>query len=150
MTLFSDDARGAKMAAVAALILALGGWYAHIAMNVETGYRWAMEAPAERDGAPLVFPLWEVTRVDDADHYAISKIVKDVPVEGDATGLKVGDTISVIAAFRARDAMAVEERRELHPLRKYKEALGVAGFALALLAAPFTFRFRDGRIVERG
>lgn len=150
MSLFSDAARRWKVSAAVALLLALGGYYAWVASNLESGYRWCLEAPAERDGSTVVFPLWEVTRVDGPTRYAISKIVKDIPVEGDATPLRVGDTVSLIGHFRAADLVVVEEEREIHFLRKYKEALGIAGLLAALVAAPFTFRIREGRVVERG
>lgn len=150
MTLFSDAARAAKMAAAAGILLALGGYYAYVASNLESGYRWCLEAPQERDGSVTVFPLWEVTRIDSPTRYAISKIVKDIPVEGDTTPLKVGDTVSLVGHFRAADLVVVEEVREIHVLRKYKEALGIAGLVAAVVAAPFAFRVRGGRVVERG
>lgn len=150
MTLFSDAARAAKMAAAVAILLALGGYYAYVASNLESGYRWCLEAPQERDGSTTVFPLWEVTRIDSPTRYAISKIVKDIPVEGDTTPLKVGDTVSLVGHFRAADLVVVEEVREIHVLRKYKEALGIAGLVAALVSAPFAFRVRGGRVVERG
>jgi hypothetical protein len=147
--LFTDRRRRLKILIGIMLLGALGARYAWVAQNLEIGYRWCLEAPAERDGSTLVFALWQVTRIDDAQHYAISKVVKDIPVEGDAAGLKLGDTVSVVGSFRARDAMVVEGEREIHVLRKYKEALGVTGFVLAALGAPFLFRWRGGRLEAR-
>lgn len=150
MSWFSDRRRGWKMAAAAAVLAGLGGYYAWVAMNLEAGYRWCLEAPAERDGSVVVFPLWTVTRIDGPDRYAISKIVKDVPIEGDTAPLKVGATVSLIGNFRASDLSVVEQTREIHVLRVYKEALGIAGLGLSVLAAPFFFRVRGGRVVSRG
>lgn len=149
MTLFGDDARGWKVAAGVAALLAMGAYYAHIAINLEAGWRWCMEDPAARDGSRLVFPLWEVTAIDGPDQYRISKIVDGIPVHGDATALKVGDTVSLEGSFDGQ-ALRVEEKvREIHHLRPWKEALGVAGFVVMAAAAPFFFRWRDGRIRER-
>ena len=147
---FSDHLRGAKLLASLAILLALGGYYARVAMTLESGYRWCMEDPVGRDGSNVVFPLWTVTRVVDDGHYEISKIVQGVPVVGDATPLHVGDTVSVAGTFSAEDHSVHEEAREIHTLRKYKEGLGVIGLGAAVLAAPMAFRIRDRRIVPRG
>lgn len=148
--IFAD--RGAPVSVGIALLLtvALGAWYARGALAAEHGWRWAMEDPAARDGAPMVFPLWEVTRVVGPDRYEISKIVKDVPVVGDARALRPGDTISVSGRFDASVPAVREEERELHPLRDYKEALGVVGLLFVFAWMPFAFRVAGGRVVERG
>jgi hypothetical protein len=145
----SDRLRGLKIALALAALLAMGAYYAWWAVAVVTGYRWCTEDPAARDGTELVFPLWTVTAVDGPDRYEISKVVKDIPVAGDATVLKVGDTVSVVGRFRGEDLVVVEEIREIHTLRRYKEILGVVGFAAVALAAPFAFRVEGGRLVER-
>lgn len=147
--LFDDRLRGAKAALAVAMILALGAYYAYIAANMESGWRWCLEDPAGRDGAALAFPLWTVTRVDGPDRYEISKIISGVPVQGDATPLAVGDTVSVAGHFDAAHTVVVEEAREVHVLRRWKEALSVLGFVLVALAAPFSFRVRAGRVEER-
>lgn len=147
--LFSDRGRGLKILLGIVVLVGLGARYAWVAMHLETGYRWCLESPQERDGSPVVFPLWEVTGIDDPGHYRISKIIRDVPVEGDATPLKLGDTVSVAGSFRAADAMVVEREREIHVLRVYKEALGIVGFVVALAAGPLLFRWREGRLRAR-
>jgi hypothetical protein len=146
---FSDRHRAPKLVLALLLLLGLGAWYAHIAMNLEAGYRWCLEDPAGRDGERLVFPLWVVTRVDGPDTYAISKIVPNIPVKGDATVLKVGDTVSILGTFDATDLTVREEVREVHTLRKWKERLGVLGFLVVAAAAPFCFRIRAGRLEEK-
>ena len=148
MTLFGDDARNAKIGVATALMLAVGAYYAWIATTQVTGYR---ESVAQHlDGQVLVFPLWDVTAIDGPDRYRISKVIRDVPMVGDATVLHVGDTISVMGAFRDADAAVVETAREIHILRRWKERLGVLGFLLAAAAAPVAFRIRNRRIEERG
>jgi hypothetical protein len=146
--MFSDARRRLKIAAALVLILGLGSYYAWIAANLQSGWNWCMDDPAGRDGSTLVFPLWTVTAVGD-DRYEISKIVAGVPVIGDPGPLKVGDTVSVVARFDGGREVAVEELRELHTLRRWKEALSVLGFVVMAGAAPVAFRVRDGRIVER-
>ncbi|MDP2316448.1 MAG: hypothetical protein Q8P41_26360 [Pseudomonadota bacterium] len=148
--LFHDRGAAVRIGVALALTAALGGYYAWWALQAESGWRWAMEAPAERDGAPMVFPLWTVTGVKGPDRYEISKVVKGVPVVGPATDLAVGDTVSVLGHFDASVPAVRVEERELHVLRKYKEALGILGFVLVVVAAPFAFRIRGGRLVERG
>jgi hypothetical protein len=147
--MFSDRFRLWKMAAALAVVLGLGAYYAYVAANLEAGWRWCLEDPVGRDGATLVFPLWTVTRIDGPDRYAISKIIKDIPVRGDTGPLKVGTTVSIVGTFDAADTVVVEEVREIHTLRPYKEALGVLGVVLVVIAAPFFFRVRGGRVVER-
>jgi hypothetical protein len=46
--------------------------------------------------------------------------------------------------------VAVEERREIHTLRVWKERLGMAGVAAWALAMPFCFVWVNRRLVERG
>lgn len=148
--LFSD--RGAAVRIVAALVLtaALGGYYAWWALQAESGWRWAMQAPAERNGAAMVFPLWTVTAVLGPDHYEISKVVQGVPVIGPAQDLTVGDTVSVLGHFDASVPAVRADVREHHVLRKYKEALGIFGFLMVVVAAPFAFRIEGRRLVQRG
>lgn len=149
-SLFSD--RGAVLRIVAALVLTmvLGGYYAWWALRAESGWRWAMQAPAERDGATMVFPLWTVTAVVSPDRYEISKVVQGVPIIGPAQDLAVGDTVSVLGRFDASVPAVRVDEREHHVLRKYKEVLGIVGFVMVLLAAPFAFRIQGRRLVERG
>lgn len=147
--IFADRGRGLKIAAGLLVCAALGAWYARWALAAEHGWRWATEDPAGRDGSPMVFPLWEVTAIDGPDRYRISKVVKDVPVHGEARDLAVGDTVSVLGTFNAEGPVIEVEVREHHVLRKYKEILGVIGFVWVVVAAPFAFRIRGGRLVER-
>lgn len=149
MTWFGDDWRGVKLLAGLLVLVAMGAYYTHIAVNLQAGWRWCMADPVARDGSRLVFPLWEVTRIDGPDRYSISKIVKDIPVAGDARELEVGDTVSVDGTFDGKERLVRERFREVHHLRPHKEALGVLGFVLSALAAPFFFRWAGGRIRER-
>jgi hypothetical protein len=148
--IFADRGAARRVAVALVLVVALGGYYAWWALHLTSGYRWAMEDPISRDGAELVFPLWTVTAVSDPDHYAISKVVTGVPVVGDAHDLKVGDTVSVIGTFSGDDHAVHVTMRELHVLRRWKEALGYVGFAWVVIAAPFAFRVQGRRLVERG
>ncbi len=150
MSPFSDHGAGARLSLALAACVALGAYYAWWALQMSSGYRWALEDPVGRDGAEIVFPLWTVTRVDGPDDYAISKVVKDIPCAGEARDLVVGDTVSVIGSFAAADKKVHVHVRELHVLRRYKEALGVIGFVCVVLAAPFAFRIERRRLVERG
>lgn len=148
--LYSDRVARARVVSGMLLLAALGGYYAYWAARAESGWRWAMEDRYARDGAVMVFPLWTVTRVVDAEHYEISKVIPDVPIRGDARDLEVGDTVSIEGRFDASVPVVDVELRELHTLRPYKEALGVFGFLAVAAWIPFAFR-RAGRwIVERG
>lgn len=148
MTIFGDDGRGPKLLAITAFLAAVGGYYAWIATTQVTGYR---ESVAQHlDGQELVFPIWDVTAIDDSNHYRISKVIRDVPIAGDTSLLHVGDTVSVMGAFRDADAYVVESAREIHTLRRWKERLSVLGFVVVLIGAPFAFRVRNGRLEARG
>lgn len=135
---------------MAAVLAGTGAYYAYLAIEVVVGYRDCVEAGAAEDGRMLAFPLWIVTRIDGPNHFAVSKVQRDVPVEGPTEGLFLGETVSVMGHYRASDARVVQEVREEHLLRKYKEALGIFGVVAAMIAMPFAFRIRDGRVVERG
>jgi hypothetical protein len=145
-----SDATRLRNGALALLLLcALGGWYAKLAMGLEIGWRQYTSDPDRYDGHQLTFPLWEVTGVPDAHHYLISKVVKDVPVEGDSSALHVGDTVSVIGDFSKAKWAVVERRIEVHTLRRWKEWLGIAGILVWGAAMPVLFRWRAGRLEER-
>lgn len=149
MTLFADTGRGVRLVIAAGLLAVVSAMYVDVAMSAEQGWRWCMEDARGRDGSTLVFPLWTVTGIDGPDRYRISKVVKDIPVIGSSEGLHEGATVSLVARFDGTAHVAVEELREAHPLRTWKEALGVIGFLAAGCAAPFLFRLRGGRLEER-
>lgn len=145
----SDDSRVLKFVAGFLLLATLGGYYAWLCLGLEIGWRQCQADPDRWDGQTLIFPLWVVTGVDDATHYRISKVVKDVPVEGATEGLHEGDTVSVIGTY-SREKVVVEQTViEVHHLRKWKEGIGVAGMLAAIVGLPLCFRRRDGRIEER-
>ena len=149
MSWLVDRARTRTIAVATVLLLAVMASYTRYAMEAQAGWRWCMEDPRARDGSALVFPLWTVTGVDGPARYRISKNVKDIPVDGDARGLRVGDTVSVVARFDATRTVAVETSREVHVLRRWKERLGVLGFVLVMLAAPYAFRVVDTPVGRR-
>lgn len=140
--------RAGIAAACGAALLGLGADYAHVAMTAEQGWRWCLESPAERQGARVLFPLWTVTKVVDAGHYEVSKVIPDVPVAGDSTLVHVGDTVSVDGVFDWNGGQPVARvtTLQLHPLRPWKEALGVLGFLVlgALLPGCFVTRTEAG------
>jgi hypothetical protein len=144
------DGRRALFATLAVVgLAALGGWYAHLAMSLEIGWREYTSDPVRYDGHKLSFPLWTVTRVVGPNRYEISKVVQDIPIEGDTRGLSEGATVSVVARFDAARTVAVEEAREVHVLRAWKEGLGVAGVLAWVVLMPWAFRWVDRRLVER-
>jgi hypothetical protein len=147
----SDRARAKTLLAAGLSLAVVSGVYADWSMDQQQGWRWCLEDPRARDGSALVFPLWKVTAIDGPDQYRISKVVTGIPVRGDASVLVVGDTVSVVARFDAASSTAVEQSRELHPLRRWKEGLGVVGFLLVAALAPLAFRVvrtPAGRFVE--
>lgn len=148
MSWLGDDRRWLKLGLALAVVAALGGYYAWIALHV-VGYRECVEAGAAREGQRLVFPVWDVTAIDGPQRFRISKVIRDVPIRGDATGLRVGDTISLAGTYDAASREVIETDRERHPLRRWKERLGVIGVVLAVLAAPFAFRIRRRKVEER-
>lgn len=148
--LWSDTGRLRRLAVAGTLMLGLGLYNVHVAMEVVFGYRDCLEDPERWDGSRVIFPLWTVTGIDGPERYRVSKVVHDVPVAGTSAGLQVGDTISIKGHFRASDLAVVEETRALHPLRRWKERLGYAGLVVVLVAAPGFFTWRGGRLRVRG
>lgn len=147
--MWSDHSRGLKIGLALFTAAGLGFYYAYVAATMDSGWRWCLEDPVARDGAVLVFPLWTVTAVDGPDRYEISKIISGIPVVGDTTDLDVGDTVSIAGHFDATAVTVVEDVREVHTLRRWKEGLSVLGFVFVALAAPMVFTIRGGRIRER-
>lgn len=149
MDLWSDGVRLRNAALALTLLVALGGWYARLALSLEIGWRQYTTDPDRYDGHPLTFPLWVVTEITDAEHYRISKVVKDVPVEGPSESLHVGDTVSVRGTFSKSKWVVVQDVIEIHTLRKWKEALGGAGLLAWLIAMPFLFTWGRSHLRER-
>lgn len=137
-------------AACVAAIVAVGLWYSHTVLSRDTGWRQYLADPPAHDGALAVFPTHTVTAIEGPSRYTIGGVIRDIPVEGDATALQVGDRISVRGSFRAADQVVVEERHLVHRLWAWKERLGILGLVLSVLAAPLAFTLRDGWVVERG
>jgi hypothetical protein len=148
--MFSDRARAWKIAVALLMLMGLGAHYTRFALNFPEGYRAAVRSPETNDGANMLFPLWEVTHIRDASVYEISKTVSGVPVYGDASGLRIGDTVTVKGYFRASDGAVVERERIGHPHRKAKALLSLVGLLVVVGTAGRFFDFQNGRLVTRG
>ena len=150
MKLWSDGVRRRNAAVATLLLSALGAYYAYLTLGLDIGWRQCVANPVARNGDTLVFPLWEVTGIQDENHFLISKVVKDVPIEGPSAALAEGNTVSLIGHFN-KDKMVVEQEIiEIHRLRPWKEALGAFGFVACVVLAPLCFRWRNARLIERG
>lgn len=147
---WSDSGRGVRALLALSVLVALGAYYAYLTLGLDVGWRQCVANPEGRNGDTLVFPLWVVTSVDDPTHFKISKVVRDVPIEGPSEALSVGATVSLIGTFD-KDKMVVEQTLiEIHHLRKYKEGIGVIGLLSAFALVPLCFRWRNGRVTEAG
>lgn len=129
--------------------LGLGMTYTHRAMTLPDGVRACLAEPQAHDGVELVFPVWFVAGIDGPRRYRVSRVVKDVVVEGDSAGLEQGQVITLVGRFRGADSVVLEERREIHHLRPYKHGLSLLGLVLALLAAPAAWTWRAGYLRSR-
>ena len=109
-----------------------------------------MSGVQQHDGLLLHFPLWEVSQVDGADRFSVSRTIRDVPIEGASSGLEPGDTVSVVGTFRAADQVVVATEVHRHALRPIKELLSTLGLLLALFFLPRFFGWESGRVVRRG
>ena len=115
--MFSDRARTWKLLATLGLMVLLGLRYSAVTTQQSIGYAAAIRSPELKDGAPLLFPLWQVTHIRDANLYEISKAVNGVPVHGSSDGLTVGDTVTIKGRFRGEDRGVIASERIDHPLR---------------------------------
>lgn len=148
--MFSDTLRWLKALLPAILLAMLCARYAHLASTLPIGWRACVADPIGRDGAELRFPLYTVSRIEGPMRYTISKVIRDIPIEGSTEGLSAGETVSVRATFRAEDQTAVEDSRASHPLRWAKQLLGVLGLLWFGALVHRSFGWKDGRVIERG
>ncbi len=132
------------------VIAGLGAAYTSMAMALPDGVRACLADPAAHDGAELVFPVYFVDGVDGPQRYRISRVVKDIVVEGDSAGLERGQSITVVGRFRAADSVVVETRHEVHHLRPWKKRLSLLALVLAGVLAPRVFSLRGGYLRLRG
>ncbi len=84
-------------------MVGLGVRYSDVTTAQSIGYSAAIRSPDLKEGAPLLFPLWQVTHIRDANLYEISKAINGVPVHGSSDGLSVGDSVTIKGRFRAED-----------------------------------------------
>ena len=136
--------RGPVLLLCVLLLVLLCARYGRMASQLPDGVQACLADPARHDGTPLVFPVWFVAGVDGPARYRVSRVVKDVVVEGDTRGLERGQTFTLVGRFRAQDAVVVEERREIHRLRPWKTGISLLGLLLAGIGAPLCFRWRGG------
>lgn len=132
-----------------AALAGLGAHYAGAAEGKLNAYLQARNNPAAHDGMPVSFVIYEVTAVAE-EHYEVSRVARDLVIQGDPAGLEVGDVVSVQGTFRAEDGGVVETRRVPHPHRWAKQALSLIGLLLGLALLPKGFAWRDGALVDRG
>ena len=135
--------------AVAGLIL-LGVHYTQFATDRPEGFRAATAEPEAHDGARLLFPLWEVTRIHGANHYEISKSLRGVPIRGVSDGLRVGDSVTVRGHFRARDRSVVAAERIDHPYRRAKAVLSIGALVWCAVMGRRWFGIEGSAVVIRG
>lgn len=147
--LFSDHRAGLKIGATVSLILALGLYYAWDMKRIPTLYTNVVTDAEAHDGRRMRFPIWDVVAIEGPQRLRMSKNIRDIPVEVSTEGLKVGDTVSVVGHFRAADQVIVADIFEVHHHRRLKEALGILGFLLSMLAFPLGFVWRGRRLHER-
>ena len=148
--MFSDRARTWKLVGTIGLMVALGVRYSSITTAQSIGYSAAIRSPDTQDGTALLFPLWEVTHIRDANVYEISKAINGVPVHGSSDGLEVGDTVTIKGHFRAKDRGIVVAQRIDHPLRPLKGGLSLIALLICVVLAPRFFSWSEGRVVIRG
>lgn len=148
--LFSDRWRGPKLALGCGLLLALCAWHGHVAASLPFGWHKVASDPQQHDGAELVMPLYRVTAVEGPGRFRLGKVALDVPIADGPEGLAIGDTVSVRGRFSAQDGRVHASEWEVHHWRKAKFVLGLLGVVVALFGLPLAFRWRQGRVVERG
>ena len=148
--MFSDRHRIWKMVLAVAGLILLGVHYTQFATDRPEGFRAAAAEPEAHDGARLLFPLWEVTRIHSAKHYEISKSLRGVPIRGVSDGLRVGDSVTVRGHFRAQDRSVVADERIDHPYRRAKAVLSIGALVWCAVVGRRWFGIEGSAVVIRG
>ena len=148
--MFSDRARTWKLLVTLGLMVVLGLRYSAVTTEQSIGYTAAIRSPDVKDGAPLLFPLWQVTHIRDANLYEISKSINGVSAHGSSDGLEVGDTVTIKGHFRAEDRGVIVTERIDHPLRPLKGGLSALALLFFAVMTPRFFSWSKGRVVIRG
>lgn len=147
---FADRGSAWRLFIGVLIVLGLGGYNAHSTARLALDYRDCVASPTAHDGATVILPLWSVSTILGPQRYLLSDGVRDVPIDGPTLALHPGDILSVRGHCRGLDPVIVEVARQSHPLRRWKERLGLLGLVLAGVAAPLVFRIEAGRLVARG
>lgn len=127
------------------------GWRTTVfAETRDAGVRAALRDPQRHDGAQVLLMMWTVAEVPAPDRWVAERFTEQVTVMAPSEGLEPGQTVTAAGTFYASPELRVEARwQEVHRWRRAKEALGLLGFVLALVALPLGFRVRGSRLVER-
>ncbi len=116
------------------------------------GWAACVADPVAHAGIPVVLPLHDLTTREGAT-LGLSQSWRDIPVVVDGplpAELAVGDVVSVHGVCAGPPARVAATELRTHPLRPWKEGLGVVGLALWLLSLPWALRRGDGGLVLRG
>jgi len=148
--MFTDHGRYLKTLVSILLLVGLGWFHADFSMQRPQGYRAFVKEPVHHDGATVLLPIWEVTHIRGPSMYSVSKTVLDVSIEGSSDGLSVGDTVTIVGHFRARDNAVIVQERVDHPWRQAKGLLSIIALLLGCWLLPRFFGLSDGRVVLRG
>jgi len=139
---------------VIALVL-LGQGTTRFMLTRPAGLRAALRDPQASDGADLMLLLWHVQTPPQAGIVELSHQGRTVVVHTDALSggrpdLDVGQVVTVQGTFRADDLSVQARELVVHRYRRVKQALGVVGMIVGLMALPLGFRVAPGGVVERG
>lgn len=124
-------------------LAALGALAMHWVGGREVGWAACSGAPEEHAGTAVVLPLHDVSRLDHrTGELWVSQSWRDVPVVATALpdDLETGDVVSVVGVCAAQPARVLADRVTPHPLRPWKEGLGVLGLGLWILSLPWSLR----------
>lgn len=140
--------RWAHWVAAAALVAVVALWTYEASTN-EAGSFDPDDPPELWEGRDIVLALYRVTEVAGRDRYSVSKGFVPFAVEGDASGLAAGDTVSLGGRWDADRRVFEVSWREDHPWRRAKFAVGAVGLVAIGLGLPFLFRRRGWRLEAR-
>lgn len=128
------------------ILIGMGAQYADFAAHQRQGFQWCLENAEACDGREILLPVWDVVAVEESA-YVVFKVTGPIPIQGDPSGIEVGDTVSIRGVFSKDVAAIVETHRTMHPYRPLKKALSGLGLVLFILGVPVFLRFRNNRLV---
>lgn len=149
----SRPAAVAASCVLVGLLLALGWHAVHVLGGRDQGWSACVRDPVANAGMAVVLPLHDVGVSENSPSMvSLSQSWRNIPVlpPPDVSRPAPGTVVSIVGTCAGPPAHVVATMMKPHPLRPWKEGIGIGVLALWLLSLPLCLRRTPDGWVARG